>query len=353
MTALANHFLETLRSLFPGLLLIAVVTAAAFHAHSLPGLVGLSPVILAILLGMTYANVVGVNEACGPGIDFCARRLMRTAVALLGAQITVGDLMSFGWQGLVAIAAAVAVTLPVSYAVGRKLGVARDLSMLIATGSAVCGASAIAGVNTVIRAREDSVSYAVAVITLWGTVGLFAVPLLSDILGLSAVQAGLWAGLSLHEVAQAVGAGFAGGDASGHAAVAMKLGRVLMLAVVIFALARAWRQSPGTVGERPRAVPEFLIAFLALCGLNSLGLLPDELRSAAVVATPLLLAASMAGLGMNTRFASLRALGHAPLWQGAVTFAVISALGLLAAVWISDSATARTVVAAMPVTQQP
>ncbi|WP_334192864.1 YeiH family protein [Pararhodobacter sp.] len=334
MSTLAPSSRTTLGALVPGLLLVGIVTAAAFQARELPGLSGLSPVILAILLGMAFANLVGVSDPCRPGVAFAGRRVMRAAVALLGAQITLADLLSFGWQGLVAVLAAVAVTLPVSHGIGRRLGVAPDLSILIATGSAVCGASAIAGANSVIRAREDHVSYAVAIITLWGTIGLFAVPLVGDVLGLSPVQTGIWAGLSLHEVAQAVGAGFAAGEASGQAAVAMKLGRVLLLAGVVFALAKVWHRSP-TPGERkPRAVPEFLLVFLGLAALNSAGLLPGALRDLAALATPLMLAASLAALGMGTRFASLRALGAAPLWQGAATYVVIAALGLGAALLI-------------------
>lgn len=334
MSTLAPSFRTALGELVPGLLLVGIVTAAAFQARELPGLSGLSPVILAILLGMAFANLVGVSEHCRPGIAFAGRRVMRAAVALLGAQITLADLMAFGWQGLVAVLAAVAVTLPVSHEIGRRLGVAPDLSILIATGSAVCGASAIAGANSVIRAREDHVSYAVAVITLWGTIGLFAVPLLGDLIGLSPVQTGIWAGLSLHEVAQAVGAGFAGGEASGQAAVAMKLGRVLLLAGVVFALAKVWHRQPAPGEGKPRAVPEFLLVFLGLAALNSAGFLPEALRDLAALATPLMLAASLAALGMGTRFASLRALGAAPLWQGAATYAVIAALGLGAALVI-------------------
>ncbi|MCA0202887.1 MAG: putative sulfate exporter family transporter [Proteobacteria bacterium] len=334
MSTLAPSFRTTLGALVPGLLLVGIVTAAAFQARELPGLSGLSPVILAILLGMACANLVGVSDPCRPGVAFAGRQVMRAAVALLGAQITLADLLSFGWQGLVAVLAAVAVTLPVSHWIGRRLGVAPDLSILIATGSAVCGASAIAGANSVIRAREDHVSYAVAVITLLGTIGLFAVPLVGDLLGLSPLQAGIWAGLSLHEVAQAVGAGFAAGEASGQAAVAMKLGRVLLLAGVVFALARLWRRTPAPGERKPRAVPEFLLVFLGLAALNSAGLLPGALRDLAALATPLMLAASLAALGMGTRFASLRALGAAPLWQGAATYVVIATLGLGAALLI-------------------
>ncbi|MBN8292306.1 putative sulfate exporter family transporter [Rhodobacter sp. NTK016B] len=322
---------KSLIPLLPGLVLVAGVTALAFVLRLLPGLNALSPVIVAILLGMALSNLRAPAEAAQPGIAFAGKGLMRAAVALLGAQITLGDLGAFGIGGGLAVLAAVAITLPVSHAVGRRLGVAPDLSLLIATGSAVCGASAIAGANGVIRARDEVVSYAVATITLWGTIGLFAVPLASGLLGLTPVQSGLWAGLSLHEVAQAVGAGFAGGEVSGQAALAMKLGRVLMLAGVVAVLARGHR---GEARGQGAGVPGFLWVFMALVVLNTLGMLAEPLRMASAQITPVLLAAALAGLGLNTRFARLRALGLAPLVQSGAAFAMIAALGLGAALWI-------------------
>ncbi|WP_370206951.1 YeiH family protein [Pararhodobacter marinus] len=326
---------KSLLPLAPGLALVAGVTALTFALRLLPGLQALSPVIVAILLGMALANLRAPSDAAQPGIAFAGKGLMRGAVALLGAQITLGDLGAFGIGGGVAILTAVALTLPASHAIGRRLGVAPDLSLLIATGSAVCGASAIAGANGVIRARVEVVSYAVATITLWGTLGLFAIPLAAGVLGLTPVQAGLWAGLSLHEVAQAVGAGFAGGEVSGQAALAMKLGRVLMLAGVIAVLARSHGAvARGPAGEKGPGVPGFLWVFIALVLLNSAGLLPQPLRETTALITPVLLSAALAGLGLTTRFDRLRALGLAPLAQGGAAFALIAALGLAAALWI-------------------
>lgn len=312
--------------LLPGLLLVALITAAAFGLRGLPGFASLSPVILAIVLGIFFANAVGLPEGVQPGIAFASRTLLRAAVALLGAQITLGELTAFGWEGVAGVLAVVLVTLPLTYALGRLMGIERDLAMLVAAGTSICGASAIAGANAVLRARDEFVAYAVAVITIWGTLGLFLLPLLQSALGLSEGQLGVWAGLSLHEVAQAVGAGFAAGEVSGQAAVAMKLGRVLMLGAVIFALARLWRARDGA--EAPAAgVPGFVLAFLGLAGLNSLGLVPEGVRQLAAVLTPLMLAAALAGLGLSTHFARLRLLGLRPLVLGGISFALIAGLG--------------------------
>lgn len=326
---------SALADLLPGLLLVILVAAAAFGLRGLPGLAELSPVILAILLGMFFANVVGVAGSSQPGIAFASRTLLRLAVALLGAQITLAELTAFGWAGALGLVAVVLLTLSFAHAVGRALGIERDLSILVATGTAICGASAIAGANAILRAREEFVTYAVAVITIWGTVGLFGLPLLQQLLGLTDVQLGLWAGLSLHEVAQAVGAGFTVGDASGQAAVAMKLGRVLMLAAVIFMLARLWRgPNPSQDGQRG-VIPGFVLAFLGLAVLNSFALLPEEMLLISATLTPIMLTAALAGLGLSTHFTKLRALGVKPLVQGGIAFTFIAALGLGVAAWIA------------------
>lgn len=332
-TALHARVGSVLLDLLPGLLLVALITAASFGLRGLPWLAGLSPVILAILLGMFFTNVVGVTAPSLPGITFASRTLLRFAVALLGAQVTLAELTAFGWAGAVGLVATVVLTLGFAYMAGRALGIERDLSMLVATGTAICGASAIAGANAILRAREEFVTYAVAVITIWGTIGLFGLPLLQGALGLSDVQLGLWAGLSLHEVAQAVGAGFAVGDISGQAAVAMKLGRVLMLAAVIFGLARLWH-GPEAAGGQRAGIPGFVLMFLALAALNSFGLLPEQARLVSATLTPIMLAAALAGLGLATRFDKLRVLGVKPLIQGGIAFAFIAITGLGVAAWI-------------------
>lgn len=300
----------------PGLVLVAVITAAAYGIRHLPFMSPLSPMILAIFIGMLFANVVGNNPSASAGISLSGKRMLRLAVALLGLQISFAQMAEIGVRGVSLAALALASTFLFTIWVGRLLGVDRNLSQLLAAGTSVCGASAIAAANAVTGADDEDVSYAVACITLFGTIAMFLYPFLNLLAGLSGHVYGLWVGLSVHEVAQVVGAGFQGGAEAGEIAVVTKLTRIMMLAPLIVALsvlvARPSLQTAGK-GKQTPLVPFFVVGFVVLAALNSFGFVPEFIRSPIVVATPVLLTAAMAALGLGTSVSKLRQHGLPPL----------------------------------------
>lgn len=296
----------------PGLCLVATVAAAAYGLRGLPPFAALSPMILGILLGVVLCNLMPLPQTAGPGLQLSGKGLLRAAVALLGLQVTLGDIAGLGLRGLGSAALALFATFFLTLALARPLGVARPLAMLIAAGTSVCGAAAIAGVNGTLRARDEDVTYAVAAITLFGTLAMLAWPLIGPALGLTPQAYGTWTGLSVHEVAQVVGAGFQAGEEAGRTAVVVKLARVLLLAPLVFGLALALRRE-NRAETAPPLVPWFILAFLGLSGAHSLGLVPEALRRPLVDLTPVLLTAALAALGLGTRLAHLRQLGLRPL----------------------------------------
>lgn len=313
---LLRHMGEVL----PGLILVAMVTAAAYGLRLLPGLAVLSPMIWAILIGIVIANVTGVSPAAHGGIAVSGKKLLRLSVALLGLQLTVTQLGDIGAGGLAVIAAAVVSTYCFTLLLGRLLGVHPSLTRLIAAGTSICGASAIAAANAVERAREDHVTYAVAGITLFGTAAMFLMPVMGAALGLDALQHGLWAGASVHEVAQVVAAGYQAGPEAGDFSVAVKLTRVLTLAPMLIAVGLFLSRSRQTQGEGgtgriglTQALPVFVLAFLALVLANSFGLVPSAVREPLVQATPIMLTAALGALGLNTRFSQLGEHGLKPM----------------------------------------
>lgn len=316
----------------PGLVLVAVITASAYGLRHLPFLSALSPMISAIFVGMLFANTVGFPTAANAGIAIAGKSLLRLAVALLGLQLTFGQLAGIGVRGLAFAAAALFLTFFFTVWMGRMLGVDRRLSLLLAAGTSVCGASAIAGANAVTRADDEDVSYAVACITLFGTIAMFLYPFLQTILDLRPQAYGLWIGLSVHEVAQVVGAGFQSGEVAGQTAVVAKLARVMMLAplvvgLVVFAARPANDRSSGRVGVQ--MVPFFIVGFLLLALFSSAGLLADQIRAPIVSATPVFLTAAMGALGLGTNFAKLGQRGFRPLVLSAIASLFIAVVGLL------------------------
>ncbi len=320
----------------PGLWLVAVVTAGAYGLRSLPMLGAMSPMILGIVLGVVLCNLVPLPKQVEPGLQLAGKGLLRAAVALLGLQVTLGQLAALGSWSLASAAIVVLGTFFATLAFGRLLGVAMPLTTLIAAGAAVCGASAIAGVNGTLRAEDEDVTYAVAAITLFGTLAMFIYPMIGQGFGLAPGAYGTWIGLSVHEVAQVVGAGFQGGPEAGQVAVVVKLSRVILLAVLVAGISvwiarRSPAQAQGMSAARPPLVPWFVVAFLILSGINSLGHLPEMPRLLLVDATPLLLTAALSALGLGTHFGRLRRLGLRPMLLCAVATGFLAVLSFILA----------------------
>lgn len=323
-----GSFLRAGGALAPGLLLAATIAAATFAARLIPGLGSFSPIILAIVIGMAVRNLFGAPAWAKAGLAFSGKRLMRLAIVLLGLQLTFGQVVDIGATGVLLIAATLVATFLFTTWAGGKLGVEPKLTQLIAAGTSICGASAIAAANAVTRADDEDVAYAIACVTAFGTIAMLAYPMLAGPLGLDAHAYGLWAGASIHEVAQVVAAAFDNGAQSGEAGVVAKLTRVMMLAPVIAAMSymAVRRAGAGSAGKAP--APWFVLGFIAMVGLNSLMPIPAEAKSVAATATTVMLTIALAALGMGADISKLRSKGARPFLLGLASFAFIACVSL-------------------------
>lgn len=324
-----------LAALFPGLLAATAIAALAQALRLLPGMALFSPMILAVVMGIALRTVFGVRDMLRPGLGFAARRVLRFAIVLLGLQLTAAQVAALGIEGVAIVALALVATFLFTRRLGRALGVERGLAELIAAGTAVCGASAVMAANTVTRASDEDAAYAVSCVTLIGSLAMFLYPLLPSLLGLSERLYGLWAGASIHEIAQVAAASFQNGAASGEWGMIAKLTRVMMLAPLVLALgfcasraASKAREDGAPAAARP-PVPWFAFGFLAMIGLNSLTDLPAALRADMMLATGFLLAVALAAMGLETDLRKLLARGPRPLLLGLASFAFMAGFSLL------------------------
>jgi uncharacterized integral membrane protein (TIGR00698 family) len=317
--------LARLPALAPGLALTAVIAGAAFALRLIPGVATLSPMILAVLLGVVLHNAVGAPAVAREGVAFSLRFVLRFSIILLGLQITAGQAAELGVGGLATVAVALLSTLAFTILIGRALGVPRGLALLIGVGTSICGASAVLAAKAATAGDDEDAAYAVACVTVFGTLAMFAYPLAESFLHLSPRAYGLWAGSSIHEIAQAVAAAFQGGGDAGQFGTIAKLTRVAMMAPVVIALGEmSALLGLAGVGERRRPpFPWFLIGFLALAGLNSLVAIPHEIAAPIGVGAAFLLSMAMAAMGLHTDLRHIRSRGLRPL-----------ALGLLASLFI-------------------
>jgi uncharacterized integral membrane protein (TIGR00698 family) len=312
----------------PGLALAAAVAIVAYAARQAPGLSSFSPLILAIIAGIAFKNLVGAPEASQAGIAFSMRRLLRLAIMLLGLQLTAAQVAEVGATGVALIALTLVATFAFTIRLGRLLGVDGKLAQLIAAGTSICGASAVIATNTVTRGSEEDVAYAVACVTLFGSVAMFAYPWLPRLLHLDAHAYGLWAGASIHEIAQVVAAAFENGRDSGEFGTIAKLTRVMMLAPVVIALGLLAARRGGGIASAKAPTPWFVLGFIALVGVNSLVEIPADAKALTAAATTFLLTVALAAMGLSTDLRKLRAKGLRPLLLGLASFLFIAGFSL-------------------------
>lgn len=320
-------------SLWPGLLLTAVIAAAAFLPRAMTGWAMLNPLVVAILLGIALRAAIGLPTAAAPGLTVSQKRVLRIAIALLGLQISMSQIAEIGWSGAVIALSCLAATFLFIKALGRLLGVESQLATLIAAGTSICGASAIAAVNSATRAPEEDAAYAIACITLFGTAAMLLYPLIAALLPLSAYGYGLWSGATLHEIGQAVAAAFQQGDAAGQTGTVAKLLRVTMLPAMVLLLALRMR---GKAHGAPRgATPWFVLGFVAFTILGNVIDIPATLKARANDITIFLLCMGLAAMGFATDLSKVRAKGLRPLLLAGIGTLFISSLGLALTFWLA------------------
>ncbi len=316
--------------LVPGIALCAAITLAALGLQALEELWAgrpyLEALVIAILLGTVVRTAWTPDSRWAPGIGFSARTLLEIAVMLLGASISVQAIAQAGFGLVLGIALVVVAAIGISYGLCRLLGLPKRMAVLVACGNSICGNSAIAAVAPVIGARAEDVASSIAFTAILGVIVVLSLPLLVPILGLSESQYGVLAGLTVYAVPQVLAATMPVGIVSTQIGTLVKLVRVLMLGPVVMGLSLVM----GTVGSGPkpgfslgRFVPWFIVGFLALAALRSLGLIPQVALTALLPTAKFLTIVSMAALGLGV---DLKVLGRV---GGRVTLAVTLSLIVL------------------------
>lgn len=303
--------------------------------HQVAGALGV--LTWAILLGALCTNAGLLPASASAGLHFAAKRLLRIGIVLLGFSLSASSIMALGPAVVAMIVSTLTATLLTTVWLGGRLGVGRPRSLLIATGFAVCGASAIAAMQDNADADEDDVAAAVAMVTVFGTLAMIGLPLLQSPLGLSDAQVGVWAGASVHEVGQVIAAAGPAGAAALAIAAVVKLTRVVLLAPVVVVVGARRRTRSGLHqdgAERPPLVPAFVVAFLACVALRTCGWLPEAVLGPIALVQTVALAAAMFALGAGVRVSGLIHSGGRALALGLVSTVVVGGSSLLWVRWL-------------------
>lgn len=322
-----------LHPLVPGLLLVAAGSLLAATVAS--PFAGVSTLTAAVVIGVVIGNVGLARPIAAPGVSFAARRLLRVGIVLLGLRLSLGDVVGLGPRGLAVVVVTVVATFFGTQWLGRRLGLSRDLSLLVATGYSICGASAIVAVEGSTQAEEEEVAAAIGLVTLFGSLAILVLPLLAAPLGLSDEAFGAWAGASVHDVAQVVATASSAGAPIVAIAIVVKLTRVVLLAPVVAGVnLHRRRTAASTDTDRPPAVPLFVALFLGAVLVRSSGWLSGEFVSTVRDIEGWLLTAALVGLGSGVRIDRLRRLGAQPLVLGAVAWVLVAGVSYLGVVTI-------------------
>lgn len=315
ITSLQSGELQNkLRQLLPG---VAVSALVAVTAQFLAEHYATPAMLLALLLGIAV-SFLGEEGKTVPGIAFSARSLLRLGVALLGVRVSMVLMMGLGWDLIALVVGGVIATIAFGLAVARFFAHKWRFAFLTAGSVAICGASAAMAISAILprdERSEERLIFTVMGVTVLSTVAMIAYPILVNLLELNSIQAGVFLGGTIHDVAQVVGAGFSISEQTGDTATLVKLMRVAMLAPIVLAaslMIRSFAELPSD-GKRPPILPGFVIAFLVLAGLNSFGLIPSAVTEFLSQASRWLLLTAIAAVGMKTNLKQVLAVGGAAI----------------------------------------
>ena len=314
----------------PGL---AVAVAATLAAGYLSDHYGAPLTLMALLIGLAL-NFLSADARLAPGLAFASRTLLRLGIVVVGLRVTIGQMVDLGPLALVMVVGIVAMTLAAGVAIGRALGFGTAFGTLAGGAVAICGASAALALATTLgerRASQAQLTLVLVVISALSALAMVTYPFVAHWLAMSDLKAGFLLGASIHDVAQALGAGYSYSDGAGQIAAIVKLTRVALLAPVLAVVALFLPRGEAGKGQ---GVPWFVIGFFVMAGVNSTGIVPAFATHAAERAAAGLLAAAVTATAIRSPLSQLLEAGPRPMVIVAGATVVAFVLSLAAAVFL-------------------
>ncbi len=314
-------------SLIPGVALalgIAFIARILENLENAAGLHIIGASVIALFIGMIINAFRKPGPATAPGIKFTSKKLLKFAIILLGASLNITTVLTVGKFSLTVMLFTLATCFGLGALIGKALKLNWKTSSLINAGTGICGGSAIAAIAPVIEADDMDIAYGMSATFLFDTVMIVVFPLLGRWMGLSDAAFGLWAGTAVNDTSSVVATGYAFSEAAGDFATMVKLTRTLSIipAVLVFAAINLHIKKKQNADSKAAKVsiksifPWFIVFFLVMSGLTSIGLLPAALTAAMKTVSKFLMVAALAAIGLNTNFKSLCKSGARPMLHG-------------------------------------
>lgn len=328
-------------TVIPGFLAALAIAAVSKWLESLLPIHLIGASVIALFLGMILNQIKKPGKTLTAGLKFTSKKILKFAIILLGASLSIGTILEVGKMSLTVMVFTLLTCFGGGYFVGKALKLDWKLSNLISAGTGICGGSAIAAIAPVIDAEDTDIAYAMSATFLFDMVMIIAFPFMGQALGLSDMAYGLWAGTAVNDTSSVVAAGYAYSEAAGDFATMVKLTRTLSIipTVIIFSLIhariKAKTESSETSGAKKRIklaglLPWFIVAFIAVAIINSIGVIPPALSASLKEISKFLMVAALAAIGMNTDFREMKKSGLNPMLHGFI----ISALVVIVAITV-------------------
>lgn len=316
----------------PGMALALMVALAAKGIEWLLPFDVIGASVIAMFIGMILNGIRKPGAVTAAGVRFTSKKILKFAIILLGTSLNMTTILQVGRMSLTVMLFTLLTCFGGGYFIGRALGLDWKLSNLISAGTGICGGSAIAAVAPVIDAKDSDIAYALSATFLFDMAMIVVFPIMGHAMGLSDMAYGLWAGTAVNDTSSVVAAGYAFSEAAGDFATMVKLTRTLAIipTVVVFALISTHlkKKEAQAAGEKvsihwKSVFPWFILGFLAMAALSSLGVFSAALAAALKKLSKFLMVMALAAVGLNTSFADMKKAGIRPMIHGFLISALV------------------------------
>ncbi len=326
---------KKITALLPGFALALGIAAAARLLEGLLPVHLIGASVIALFIGMIINGLWKPAELFSEGLKFTSKKILKFAIILLGASLNIKMVLEVGKMSLYVMVFTLLTCFGIGHFVGKALKINWKLSNLISAGTGICGGSAIAAISPVIDADDTDIAYSMSATFLFDMAMIVLFPIMGQAMGLSDMAYGLWTGTAVNDTSSVVAAGYAYSEAAGDFAAMVKLTRTLSIipTVIVFALINAHikrREAAGTAAENVKAkidiakiFPWFILGFLALTAVNSLGYIPAEVSSGMKELSKFLMITALGAIGLNTSFKDMKKSGIAPMLHGFIISALV------------------------------
>lgn len=323
-------------NVIPGILVALVIAAVAVFLENLMPIPLIGASVIALFIGMIINHFVQPPEVLVPGLKFTSKKLLKFAIILLGASLSIGTILQVGKMSLTVMCFTLLTCFGGGHFIGKALGLNWKMSNLISAGTGICGGSAIAAISPAIDADDTDIAFAMSATFIFDMAMILLFPILGRAMGLSDIAYGLWAGTAVNDTSSVVAAGYAFSEAAGDFATMVKLTRSISIipTVLIFALIQAniKRKEARAMGDNSEITanfklssvfPWFILGFVALAIINSIGFIPASFASHSKSLSQFLMVSALGAIGLNTSFKEMRKSGIAPMLHGFIVSALV------------------------------